>query len=107
MPKLDRVQGCPWLRTFWCPGCECGHQVWIAQDPKRPDGPVWSFNGNDDAPTFSPSLLNTWEHGPERVPRRCHLFIRDGKIQFCGDCTHELVGQTVEMLEEWPPRDEG
>ena len=29
----------------------------------------------------------------------CHSFITDGRIQFLGDCTHELKGQTVELPE--------
>jgi len=29
----------------------------------------------------------------------CHSFIRDGKIQFLGDCTHALAGQTVDLPE--------
>ena len=27
----------------------------------------------------------------------CHSFIRDGRIQFLGDCTHHLAGQTVDL----------
>jgi hypothetical protein len=30
--------------------------------------------------------------------RRCHLFIRDGALQFLSDCTHKLAGQTVDMV---------
>ena len=29
--------------------------------------------------------------------RICHHFVTEGKIQFCGDCTHALRGQTVEL----------
>lgn len=29
----------------------------------------------------------------------CHSFVTDGKIQFLGDCTHNLVGQIVELPE--------
>lgn len=28
---------------------------------------------------------------------RCHMYIREGKIQFLSDCSHALAGQTVEM----------
>ena len=28
---------------------------------------------------------------------RCHSFIRDGKIQYLNDCTHEFAGKTVEL----------
>lgn len=27
----------------------------------------------------------------------CHYFIRGGKIEFCGDSTHNLSGQTVDL----------
>ena len=92
-----------------CPGCGCSHIF----DQK------WTFNGNMDKPTFSPSMLiisvdcpNPLEHdengklvlGPDgRVKgakdRVCHSFVRDGMIQFLSDCTHGLVGQTVEIPE--------
>jgi len=30
----------------------------------------------------------------------CHSFVTDGRIQFLGDCTHTLAGQTVD-LPDW------
>lgn len=35
----------------------------------------------------------------------CHSFIKDGKIQFLGDCTHALANQTVDLpdWEQDPP----
>lgn len=38
------------------------------------------------------------------VQSRCHTFIRAGKIEFLGDCTHALAGQTV-ALPDWPDDD--
>ncbi len=29
----------------------------------------------------------------------CHSFVRDGRIEFLGDCTHKLAGQTIELPE--------
>lgn len=92
---------------FFCPGCKTGHQVRV--DPAF--GPVWGFNGNGDAPTFTPSVLCSGtepitdeEHarimGGEKVtprPKICHSFVTDGRIQFLGDCTHALAGQTVDL----------
>lgn len=77
---------------FYCPGCENLHHVTI-----RANGlPIWRMGGEGDLLTFSPSLL---------IPTypRCHSYIRAGKIQFLGDCTHALKGQTVELpeLTEW------
>lgn len=71
---------------FFCPGCECSHVI-----DKR-----WTFNGDLDKPTFSPSLLCN----PDHAPSRCHTFIRDGKIEFLSDCFHKLAGTTVE-IPEW------
>lgn len=72
--------------VFFCPGCECSHVI-----DKR-----WTFNGDLDNPTFSPSLLCN----PDHAPSRCHSFLRDGKIEFLSDCFHKLAGQTVE-IPEW------
>lgn len=91
--------------TFWCPGCEESHQV---------DTEKWEFNGDYEKPTFAPSYL-TWndpnpnampEHDPTGKYRngfRCHSYIKDGKIEFLSDCTHWLVGQTVD-LENMPEK---
>ena len=35
----------------------------------------------------------------------CHTFVTDGRIQFLGDCTHALAGQTVD-LPDWPVRND-
>lgn len=79
---------------FVCPGCEMYHGVWTKhQDPQR----NWGFNGDMNKPTFSPSILVLYPYaGEDRV---CHSFVRDGKIQFLNDCTHQLKGQTVELPE--------
>lgn len=100
--------------TFWCPGCSEMHQVSV-------DGPgaVWGWDRNVDAPTFTPSVLITSGHfvsgqnpdgpcwctynkaNPNRPAPfkcfRCHSFVTAGRIQFLGDCTHALAGQTVDL----------
>lgn len=96
---------------FKCPGCGDMHSF----------GPSWKFNGNLERPTFTPSLLvrsghycdfgkehGCWcTHNAEKIAKgaepstfkcyRCHSFVTDGKIQFLGDCTHDLAGKTVEL----------
>jgi hypothetical protein len=72
--------------AIFCPGCECGHG-WTAG---------WTFNGNLDKPTISPSLLVNWVRG-DGVAVRCHSFINDGMIQFLDDSTHALRGQSVAL----------
>lgn len=86
--------------VFWCPGCEEHHMYFTAHSPLRTQGPNWTFNGDMDRPTFTPSLLNAWTHGESNEPRRCHLFITNGRIIYCGDCTHALAGRTVDMVDE-------
>jgi len=75
---------------FFCPGCRTHH----ALTTKAPKGPIWTFNGDLNRPTFRASLL--CDYGEGKV---CHSFITDGKIEFLNDCYHELKGTTVEMEE--------
>lgn len=81
--------------VFWCPGCDQPHPYRVHPDPYRANMPMWSFNGDMDRPTFSPSLL---VHPSPGQPR-CHLFVKNGTIEFCGDCDHALAGKTVPMIE--------
>lgn len=102
---------------FWCPGCEEMHAVRVGDGPH----PRWGYNGNPSRPTFTPSIFVTstdftekgradyeaWYaagcpkleggHKFESRPTVCHSFVRDGQIQFLGDCTHALAGKTVPL----------
>jgi len=80
-----------------CPGCDTWHSVYTVAN--QYNKAIWGFDGNMDKPTFSPSLLVTWTHGEEHEKRRCHSFIRNGEWQFLSDCTHDLAGQTIPMVE--------
>lgn len=71
---------------FWCPGCDEAHLFEI---------PRWQFDGNYDAPSFSPSLLRR-DSGAT-----CHLFLRRGVLEFLSDCSHRLASQCVPLPE--PP----
>lgn len=79
--------------TFHCPGCDHAHSV------NHAGGLQWQYNGDEEKPTFNPSILVTknWKE----TPYVCHSFVRDGKIQFLDDCTHVLKGQTID-LPDWP-----
>jgi len=103
------------MLAFWCPGCNEWHYLTI----EGPVHPVWTFDGNYDSPTFSPSILvksghyslhsqsdDCWCTFKERFPDEgeppykcilCHSFVVNGKIQYLGDCSHELAGQTIDM----------
>jgi len=84
LATVRHIDGSFYAWIFQCPGCHDVHLV---------DG-RWSFNNDQEKPTFQPSLKRT------RPGYCCHSFVRDGKIQFLGDCTHELAGQTVE-IPDW------
>ena len=73
---------------FWCPGCRCYH--WFRTDSAVK--PNWTWNGDYEKPTVSPSI-----HVMPGSPTNCHLFIKDGQIQFLMDSYHDLKGQTVDM----------
>lgn len=87
MPKVHKAKWANgeagWL--IQCPGCGNCHMF----DSR------WTFNGDFDKPTFSPSML-VGQDTPERL---CHSFVTDGKIQFLSDCAHELAGQTVDLSD--------
>ena len=84
--------------AFWCPACDGAHIMHT--------GP-WSFNGNQERPTFTPSLLvyATKPTGQElpgyKLQKRCHLDITDGQIIYHGDSEHGMRGQTVPLVD-WP-----
>jgi hypothetical protein len=83
-----------------CPGCGSYHAIYTERPNDR--GAKWSFDGNLEAPTFHPSILARWTWGEAHEPKVCHFFVRTGKIEFCGDSTHELAGKTVELPEmDW------
>lgn len=79
----------------WCPGCDAPHAIWT----ERGEGssrPIWSYDGNAEAPTCSPSVRIS-----DNAGTTCHYFLKAGQIEFCGDCRHELAGKTV-PLPDWP-----
>lgn len=100
------------LPVNWCP-------AGMEQSPHSRDH-RWGFNGDLDRPTFTPSILvrtghhcggayaaQCWCNIADRIPGQendpsmcylCHSFVTDGRIQFLGDCTHALAGQTVDLL---------
>jgi len=55
----------------------------------------WSWNGDIESPTLKPSILT--DQSPEGP--RCHSFVNDGMVKYLSDCTHELAGQSLPLLE--------
>ena len=85
----------------WCPACKEMHV--IATDGKNASGAQWSFDGNLTAPTFSPSVnirTNTPDmphYQAQACSSVCHYHLRVGRLEYGGDCTHALKGQTVDL----------
>ncbi len=101
--------------VFYCPGCKETHAIPVGD---QHGGAQWSYNGDAERPTFTPSILiksghfaSHWKEGdscwctwfkeegeePGFKCQICHSFVTHGRIQFLNDCTHELAGQTVDL----------
>lgn len=59
----------------------------------------WTWNGSSDAPTLRPSVLTEGYSIYTDAPFRCHSWINDGHAQFLTDCSHEMAGTTVRLLD--------
>lgn len=95
-PEDDTVRG----HVVMCPACKSWHLFDDAKNGQHPRGASWTFNGDVEKPTFSPSMLvrlGPWPSQPDKPVQVCHSFVEDGKIRFLKDCTHELAGQTVDL----------
>jgi hypothetical protein len=108
---IKNPDGNTWAYTFHCPACQFSHmfpvlpwrqQRYVPYDQRKEpkdakentfieeDGPVWSFNGNMESPTFRPRFW--YKDKPS-----CHSVVTDGIIAFTPDCDHDLRGQSVPM----------
>jgi hypothetical protein len=85
----------PQRYTFLCPGCAQYDEPGSKLYARHTFDASWSYNGDGDKPTVSPSIL-VQDGRPEY---RCHSFIRDGRIEFLSDSSHALAGQTVDLPE--------
>lgn len=56
----------------------------------------WTWNGSVEAPDLKPSVLTRMGRDGGIV---CHSWINDGKVQFLSDSTHDLAGQTLDLLD--------
>jgi hypothetical protein len=83
-----------WL-AFWCPGCESVHTIpFINAPPPAPAG-LWAYDGDQYAPTVSPSLRRISADG---LGSDCHVVITKGLLNYQTDCKHKLAGQAVPMV---------
>lgn len=93
--------------------CPAGHTHYINTKVPNHLNAQWWFNGDVNNPTFKPSIdeksgtftpgyINDTRESNEWVKNnsyRCHFIITDGKIHFCGDCSHDLKGKVVNLPE--------
>ena len=84
---------------MYIPGVPC-HILINLEGPH----PVWVWNGDKRNPSISPSILTRLNWGADGKEICNHVFVREGKIQYLGDCTHEYAGMTLELpkLCDWP-----
>lgn len=89
-------------KTGWMIRCfKCGsHEFPKAKTP----GKSWSFDGNMEEPTFTPSMNETVGPFPEDSQwtgqiRRCHFTVQTGLIIYHADCSHEMRG--IHQLKPW------
>lgn len=78
------------LIMFYCPGCKTHHFI----DHR------WDCTGLEiDSPTITPSILVNGGRVHPGEPT-CHLYIKNGMIEYLSDCTHDLAGKTIPMEEQ-------
>ena len=85
---------------LYMPGLPC--PVMIAVSGAQ--HPVWQWNGDRNKPTFSPSILTRLPWGEEGREVVNHVFVREGKIHYLNDSSHEFAGKTIDLprLQDWP-----
>lgn len=103
--------GAPIGWQHWCPGCGQAHIINVERPTQAyPEygiagGAQWTFDGNLEHPTFSPSIHITaggWQRPDKsQVPKRtlCHYFVAAGDIRYLSDCAHELRGKVMPIPE--------
>ena len=69
---------------FNCAGCGYTHAITET---------IHWFNQDVNKPTLTLSVL--YRSGNIC----CHSYIKEGKIEYLSDCTHQLKGQTIELPE--------
>ena len=117
--KTDLMKGNHTARLmFWCPGCRDHHTVPVKLADAAA-GQGWTWNGDRERPTLSPSLITKTGHftdvhkpgdpcwcsydreHPDQPSGfacvQCHLTLTDGVINFLGDCSHDLAGRQVPL----------
>ena len=76
--------------AHYCPGCDHMHSFYVDQ-PFPENGARWTFNGDLEKPSFSPSMNigNDW----------CHYYLTSGELRFSTCHGHKLGGQNMPLPE--------
>ena len=83
-----------------CPACGFEHSFNVDLESHgkwTDDQSVWTFNGNYDCPTFSPSIVANLHRQKEYHPV-CHSFLKNGIWEYLNDSSHNMAGQNVPMV---------
>lgn len=77
---------------FWCTACGCAHGGL----------PGWTWNGDQEKPTISPSFMVKWTKTDSNDPLVgvdivCHVVVADGVLNYQVDSNHAMAGQQVPM----------
>jgi len=76
---------------FYCPGCKRLHCYNV--NHKNSNGALWSFNGDFEVPSFSPSL----RYLGYPTGTLCHLFLTNSTLVYCSDNPHDHNGKTIPL----------
>ena len=79
---------------FWCHGCQLKHRL-----DKR-----WNLSGSILRPTITPDFKFRLAPSPlvaseDAEATYCYGKIKEGKIHYGDDCTHQFAGQVVNMID--------
>lgn len=84
----------------FCPACDRVHSFNVDLEGHghwdNPERPKWSFDGNWESPTFSPSMLANKDSFEVEFPI-CHSFLENGVWRYLNDSTHRFAGQQVPL----------
>lgn len=101
--KIIEARQCDWGTelSWYCPGCNMTHSANVRADGGTPS---WTWNGSLDKPTIMDSVRCTFGPFPAGSKHpgqtaQCHVFIKDGQIEYLDDCTHRLAGQKIDMVD--------
>lgn len=94
--------------------CPAGHDHWVDIKSEQYPEHRWTFNGDLNRPTLSPSVMersgwfvdievhNKTESEYSRFGSssyKCHFILTDGIMNFQSDCSHGLANKNIELGE--------